>query len=159
MMKVYLRSINMASRADEKKTRSKRAYNILMILTDIGLIGVGLVIYALFHHALPKADNTIPITLPQATLETRSVIDDVALDDQQTQEEANKLVNSNVSDPESKEVTPKDENILNNAFSDKFTSGEIISNENSYISKNINILINTIQKKRNYISHRRYIYS
>jgi len=48
------------------KPKSKKLPLVLVVLIDILLVGVGLVVFALFHHVLPRGSDTEEIELPNS---------------------------------------------------------------------------------------------
>lgn len=91
-----------------------------LILLDTLLIGIGLVVFALFDHALPQTiDSEIQIlnnTVLAEEIDTEENLTDRAEENQ-------------------------------SGFENMFTDGEIIQTENNYISQQMNISIEMIQEK------------
>lgn len=94
-----------------------------LILIDTLLIGIGLVVFALFHHALPQTiDGDIQIL--------------------------NNTVLADEADTTEYEIyeTNYETEITKSDFENMFTDGEIIQTENSYISEDMNISIEMVQE-------------
>lgn len=116
----------------------------LVIFIDILLIGFGLVIFALFHHVLPRDIRTSGQLLPKPSVTTEPTTRiDLTSESLIPTEEV-----SIESLPESSETTS--EAIYNGAwgkkFADKFTDGNIEITADSYKSDSINITINRVQE-------------
>jgi len=96
----------------------------LLILIDTLLVGIGLVVFALFHHAMPQTMEADMQILNNTVLaEEMDITDDTSYE--------NEVVESET---------------IENIFADKFTNGEIIQTENSYISQDMNISIEMVQE-------------
>lgn len=126
-----------AAHAKKKKQMSVGA----MIALDILMIGVGLVVFALFHHVLPhygilRAGDNEPVVLvtlaPQPTPAATVPV--------QTEEPGEMPP----------EETPEPVKVYSGRwgekFADKFTDGEVIQTENSYQSENINVSIERVEE-------------
>lgn len=99
--------------------RNSNIKTTYLILIDTLLIGIGLVVFALFHHALPQTiDSNIQI------LNNTVLAKDIDAEENLTDEA---------------EVNQSD-------FENLFTDGEIIQTENNYISQEMNISIEMIQE-------------
>ena len=95
-------------------------------LIDIGLIGVSLLVFALFDHVVPHRQQAVPAAQPvvQATATPAP---------EATPEAQAAAVETAAPTPEPGDFSVK--------FADKFTNGEIIQTENSYQSPNINVTL------------------
>lgn len=120
------------------KNSTKRKRFLKILLVDILLVSTGLIIFALFHHVIPRPDNTAPIALvqPQAII-----------NEDETAAEISESEKPNIDSSLSAEnLIIETEPMLNTVFADKFTDGEVITTDNSYKSKNINFRIEKVQK-------------
>lgn len=95
-----------------------------LVLIDILLVGIGLIVFALFHHAIPQAMET-----------DIQILNNIVLAEEVETSE-NVFYEKNI------EETITSEEV----FEDKFTDGEIIKTENSYISDDMNISIDMVQE-------------
>lgn len=118
-----------------KKPAKKGINPVLLVLIDIVLTGIALLVFALFHHALPQELDVEGITaqsIPepiqsQSAIEPSSDISDVSDSESEVSEE--------VSEPEV--IDPND---WGAKFRDKFTD-EVVITENSYTSPNVSITV------------------
>lgn len=94
-----------------------------MILLDVLAIGVGLNVFALFHHVLHFEKTAEPVALP-----TAAPVYTPAPTPAQTEPE----------EPEESPL-PLRSGQFGEKFRDKFTDGEVITTENSYQSGNVNV--------------------
>ena len=102
----------------------------LVIAIDLVLIGVFLIVYALFHHVLPQKPQMDPVTLPNNSVQDEPVAapDDPVLPD-------DPAVSDDPAEP-SKPVEPEDK------FADKFTS-EVVHTDKQYSNDKVNISVET----------------
>lgn len=117
----------MGSKLNEKVLSSAKKKMIpgwALVVIDVLLIGVGLVIFAYFHHVKPRPLTPQTIELPKSTPEpTASQIP-----------EGDGVVTTT---PDGGVLADPDEWGI--AFTDKFTDGEIIQTDTMYKSANISI--------------------
>lgn len=94
---------------------------------DILLVGIGLNVFALFHHVLDFSPKTEPVELvaPAAPEPSAPV----------TGEDAGPV-------PEE----PERPLTWREKFADKFTDGDVVQTENTYMSENINITVSKIEE-------------
>ena len=94
---------------------------------DILLVGIGLNVFALFHHVLDFSPKTEPVELvaPAAPEPSAPVADEGA---------------GPVSEEPERPLTWREK------FADKFTDGDVVQTENSYKSGNINITVSKIEE-------------
>ena len=114
---------NIIPRAEkEMKRKLIRAFCL-----DILLVGIGLNVFALFHHVLDFSPKTEPVelTAPAAPEPSAPVADEDA-------------------DPVPEE--PERPLTWREKFADKFTDGDVVQTENSYKSGNINITVSKIEE-------------
>jgi exopolysaccharide biosynthesis protein len=108
-----------------------------VILADLLLIGAGLLVFALFHHVLPRDIKTSGESLPRPSTTAASTV----------------LTDSSQTDPASSGETTSAENTAATTasgswgakFAGKFTDGSVEKTSASYKSANINIQINKVQ--------------
>lgn len=142
--------------AHEKKTKTKHMSVPALIAVHLLCIGLGLIVFAYFHHVrdyyAPAPAQFAPVSLITPS-----------------------PVPSPTADPavsEGPEATPRAEEVREDRgafydrFPDKFTDGEIIRTEDTYISKNINVTVTKVQQPELvyhvaeiYISDMRYLRS
>ena len=120
------------------KTSAKRI--LMLVIVDILIAGAGLCIFSLFHHVIQwpssSIDEGIVLYTPNPDTTTPSVHTDSGQND----------------DPQSLNPdTQHNQSEHGNwgaKFADKFTDGEPIVTENSYISRDINISIERFEKDK-----------
>ena len=111
----------------------KRKRFLRLLLVDIILASVGLIIFILFHQVIPTADYMAPVALAQPNeISIASTTEPSSQTNEQSQNNADNVAAA---------ANPAPEPMLNNAFADKFTDGEVIATDSSYQSKNINFTI------------------
>ena len=113
---------NIIPRAEkEMKRKLIRAFCL-----DILLVGIGLNVFALFHHVLDFSPKTEPVELvaPAAPEPSAQITDDCAP----------------VPEEPHRPLTWREK------FADKFTDGDVVQTENSYKSGNINITVSKIEE-------------
>lgn len=107
----------------------------LVILIDLLLIGAGLVIFAMFHHVIPRDFKASGESLPRPTTAISS--------------EAAKTSSTAASELESAQdtlvATTAARGAFGAKFADKFTGGEIEQTADSYRSDNISLQITKVQ--------------
>lgn len=115
-----------------------------VILADIVLVGLGLVIFALFHHVLPRDFKTSGKILPTPSVVTTTTASEPSMS------ETTSSISSTTVDttPSSAETTV--ETTVNGTwgakFPDRFTTGRIEITDNHYRSEAINITISQVQE-------------
>lgn len=135
----------------------------VLVALDVLLIGISLVVFALFHHVIPHSEESTGIvsTRPGAAYteevsETPMPLDVEAADESTSEDETVEAepLALNPADAEAVEagqiaeaVTPEPTQAapvgyFGNKFPDKFSDGEITKTNNSYKSANVNITIN-----------------
>lgn len=114
---------NIIPRAEKKMKRKL----IRAFCLDILLVGIGLNVFALFHHVLDFSPKTEPVELvaPAAPEPSAPVADEGA---------------GPVSEEPERPLTWREK------FADKFTDGDVVQTENSYKSGNINITVSKIEE-------------
>ena len=116
----------MVRKKTEKHTKkmSKATKVFWIILADAALLAACLLTFAYFHHVKPKTVTEAPIIIerPTETPAPATATPDPSSD----------------ATPEPTEVVPL---TWAEKFADKFTDGEIIRTENSFISQNTHITI------------------
>ena len=132
----------------------------LVILLDIFLAGLGLVIFALFHHVLPRDLNIKGQVLPiPSSTEILSAISSEeisettellgASQDESIPPSTTSVVESSDTNPNPIETT-QEETTRSGAwaekFADKFTSGAVAVSDNAYISETQNITIKQVSE-------------
>lgn len=120
----------MDKRQTKKQTKkmSKALKIFLVVLADIALIGVSLITFALFHHVIPDKTVSEPIIIERPTNTPAPA--------------------TNTPDPNS-DATPGPTEAVPltwaEKFADKFTDGEIIQTDNSFISENTHITVTKVE--------------
>ena len=116
----------------------------LIALIDILLIGVSLVVFALFDHVIPrpsqKAVYTAPSRAPAATNSPATAQDALA----------SLLPTQTDAPPQAAAVGD-----FSAKFADKFTAGEVIQTETSYQSANLNV---TLTRHETTVNKRKEVY-
>lgn len=114
---------NIIPRAEkEMKRKLIRAFCL-----DILLVGIGLNVFALFHHVLDFSPKTDPVELvaPAAPEPSGQITDDCA---------------GPVPEGPQRPLTWREK------FADKFTDGDVVQTENTYMSENINVTFSRIEE-------------
>ena len=114
----------------------------LVIFIDLLFIGIGLVIFALFHHVLPGAPIISGEILPRPTT-TQSL---PLTTSGETTSSPSGLTEETLI--ETTMPTTASYGQWGARFADQFTAGEIIRTENSYRSENIAITIEKVQREQ-----------
>lgn len=130
-------SIEVEEKSTGKRPKSLRVIGI--VAADILLVGVGLVIFSLFHHVLPRAEAE-PIQLPMASQTPIAVVE--APEPQATPTPTPSVVDDVVPTPVQPEI---DYGMWGEKFADKFTSGQVYTTDYSYQSEDINIMIDKVE--------------
>lgn len=128
------------NKAKNKKTRGKKSKSlrvISIVVADILLVGVGLVIFAYFHHVKPRVEVE-PVQLPMAT--PQAVVE--AVEPQTTPSPTPVADVAEDPLPEQPEI---DYGMWGEKFKDKFTSGNVLTTDFSYQSEDINITIDKVE--------------
>ena len=118
--------------------RKKRLKKILRIVfTDLFCIGLGLIVFALFHHVIRFAPKNEPVQLPAATAAVAAP----------TPEPVAETVPPEESEPPV-EATPARvySGVWGERFAEHFTDGEVLITEDSYRSENICITVRTVEE-------------
>ncbi len=118
----------------------KRKRFLKFLLADMLFVLAGLLIFAFFHIAAQNKFASAPVALaqPKDSININSVSGPYATAENPSETEPGIAA---VSSP-----APTPQPMLNPAFSDKFTNGEIIATENSYQSSDICFAIDKKQK-------------
>ncbi len=115
----------------------------LLVLIDVVLIGVALVIFALFDHVIPRGGQKVvdATYAPPAAYVT-------AATPQPTGESGAQPADQAVAEPDAPAVTETPQPVdvasmgdFSARFPDKFTSGEVIATDTSYQSANVNVTL------------------
>ena len=111
----------------------KQLHPALLALIDILLIGLCLIVFALFDHVIPQTGETAAYTLPSSQ---------PALSETPVPEADSPVVSLDDSSSQIAQATQAPAvGDFSEKFADKFTGGEIIQTENSYQSANVNITL------------------
>lgn len=128
-------------RRPKKKNYRLRRF-ILFAVIDILLIGIGLIVFALFHHVIPKKGGENAIALP-----TPSKTEVVAQHTPDSQPQQTPEQEEQPDEAEQETPTPAvDQGMWGAKFADKFTDGEVIQTENSYQSEDINVTVTKVEE-------------
>lgn len=136
-------------KSSRKKSLSKQGQNLqlgLVILIDIFLIGIGLIVFALFHHVLPRDIKTTGQVLPKPSMTITSTIMIGVSSESSSPTETRSIEKPSDSSDSTAETTI--DGAWGNKFADKFTNGNIEKTANSYKSANICITINKVQENK-----------
>lgn len=104
----------------------RRPHIILVLLADIALAGIGLIIFALFHHVLPRETQITGESLPRPTTVLTT-----------TDEETTGPLASNTMMTETSQFQGQ----WGEKFAGRFSTGNILVDNDSYQSANIAITI------------------
>ncbi len=121
--------------AHEKKTKRKHMPLPALIALHLLCIGAGLLLFAYFHHVRDFYSQTPPQTAP-VSLITPSPAPTHTAEATETAEPEET--------PQPGE-TAADRGMFYEKFSDKFTDGEIIQKEDSYISEHVNVSFRKVE--------------
>ena len=135
-------------RQGSHSSKPKRMSVAAMILLDVLAIGIGLVVFALFHHVLPTyfgfgVKKSEPVVL--ATLPPQPAV---------SLEPTAAPAQSEGTETEEAEPTPEPtptrvySGVWGEKFADKFTEGEVIQTENSYRSENVSVTVERVVEDR-----------
>lgn len=117
-----------------KKKKSALLPIWAVVLLDMLAVGVGLIVFALFHHVLPRYTESAPVVLvtpvPTPTPTATPIPEEAPAIPQET---------------EAPVVTEPGDFSLR--FAEQFTDGEIIQNENEYRSGNVAVRYHTVQEE------------
>lgn len=117
-----------------KKKKSALLPIWAVVLLDMLAVGVGLIVFALFHHVLPRYTESAPVVLvtpvPTPTPTATPIPEEAPAIPQET---------------EAPVVTEPGDFSLR--FAEQFTDGEIIRNENEYRSGNVAVRFRTVQEE------------
>ena len=109
-----------------------------LVVIDVLCIGVGLVVFALFHHVIHFKSNTEPVLITAVTPTPTALPTPEAVQPTEPGDEP--------------EITPEPVKVYTGMwgekFADKFTDGEVIATENSYQSANVNITVQKVEGDR-----------
>ena len=121
-----------------------------VILIDLVLIGAGLIVFAMFHHVMPRDIQTSGLSLPRPTT-TRTVTPDVttstASPTTASESQSTATMASSQAETTSAPTEPSlDPDSWQAKFADQFTDGTVIRTDQEYRSANLAITIQ--QQKR-----------
>jgi exopolysaccharide biosynthesis protein len=117
----------------------------VVIGLDFILLAAGLVVFALFHHVLPRDTGTTGLILPRSSQTTAAMAPDTAAPDQEVTHSVSESATTGQYDQEKTlastvPTTISPDNWLAK-FADHFTSGAIIQTEHAYQSAWISVTI------------------
>ena len=113
---------------------------LLLALIDILLIGVCLVVFALFDHVIPQPDRKVTSNVRTSTQAPAQSSETPAPLSGGTDAQASGEPASPTAEPPAAPAVVGD---FSAKFADKFTSGEILQTDTSYVSANVNITLST----------------
>lgn len=144
-MNRYERNLNMKSSTNRQRpnTRKRNLPLPLVISFDILLVGVGLVIFALFHHVLPRDIKTSGIVLPNTVIAATTSPSATKNPTTQTSASSNAGQTTGTTAESTQETTAN--GLWGAKFAGKFTSGAVEKTAASYKSANINISVKKVQ--------------
>ena len=105
-----------------------------LIVIDLLCIGVGLNLFALFHHVLPGKQKMEPVNL----IEGHDIVP--------PSEEKTDIQPSDDPVPEEEETGSGQPLTWREKFEGKFTEGEVLSTDSTYMSENINITVSHVEE-------------
>ena len=143
-----VRAVKTVKKKKKHRRRKKRMSVGKMVVLDLLAIIVGLLVFAMFHHVLAYWDIRLggeaPAPVVLATLPPQSA-ESAALNETPQAEATPEA------EPEA-EPTPEPtptrvySGMWGEKFADKFTEGEVITTEDSYISENVHITLERIEE-------------
>lgn len=136
------REYHKPARQPKKKNYKLRRF-ILFAVIDILLIGIGLIVFALFHHVIPKKGGDNAIALPNPS---KAEVVAEHTPEQDTQQPPNQTEVAETTDSTPTPVPNVDEGMWGAKFADKFTDGEVIQTENGYQSEDINVTVTKVEE-------------
>lgn len=110
-------------------------------LMDILLIGVGLCVFALFHHVLPEEYEDAGVVLARPSA---APVEQQALAAERTPAPGGEAEAGQTQEPAETGAAAQDWGVK---FADKFTGGEVISRENFYQSRDIRVEVTPVLKE------------
>lgn len=123
------------SSSGQNKKKKKLLPLALVLFLDLLAVGVELNVFALFHHVLKLHPEAEPIVTAAAPLPAKQELPEVP--------EVPEVPEA--AEPEEPSVPEGDFSLR---FPEQFTQGEIISDENSYRSKNLALYFTRVQQDR-----------
>jgi len=143
-------NVNREGHENEKAGRGKNTPRLLplpwVIVLDLVLIGAGLIVFALFHHVLPRDIQTSGLALPRPT--TTRVMTPAATTTTASPTPTTMAAGTTTTaaaTPEPTETTI-DPDSWTAKFADQFTDGDIIQTETEYRSANLAVTIQQQQR-------------
>ena len=139
-------------RAGSKKSKRRNMPLPLVILIDLLLTGAGLVIFALFHHVLPRDIKSSGIMLPRPSITavgasesggTADSLISVSGDDISVSASASSSVSASAD--ETTGAPPAASGAWGAKFAGHFTGGDVITTDDSYQSAHISINLTRVQ--------------
>ncbi|MEA4890616.1 MAG: phosphodiester glycosidase family protein [Clostridiaceae bacterium] len=137
-------------RAGPQKPARRNLPLPLVILFDLLLVGAGLVIFALFHHVLPRDIKSSGIVLPRPSVTAAGASESGGATDSRAS-----IIGDNISvsagntDMTTTSAAPAATSAASGAwgakFAGRFTGGDIIKTDHSYQSAHISITLNRVQ--------------
>lgn len=113
-----------------------------LFVIDVALIGVCLVVFALFDHVIPVANQSVaagPDATPTAVVSAQADPSDEGPGEGAPAQIPANAENTTIQAPVAAESAVGD---FSRKFADKFTDGDIIQTQTSYQSANLNITLN-----------------
>lgn len=135
------------SREYEPRTRSTKRRRaplplFWMVAVDVLIAALFLLLFSLFYFILPKDYSGTVVKLPQASA-SQSVADSSKQPPASSPSAGDASAQPSASPPESASAA---QGMWRQKFADKFTNGEIVKDDTSYKSANINVKIGKVQK-------------
>lgn len=154
----------------KRKTTKKPMPLYLLIVLDLALIGIALLVFAYFHHVRPTEEVAVgttsmraygrPTAVPTFTPVPTSTPAPTAEPEKATETEADVPTETPAatSAPEpTTEPTPDPVGYFGSIHKDKFTTGEVISEKDRYVSENVSVTV-TKHKENGTVYHLADIY-
>lgn len=112
----------------------------VLVVADLLILGISLLVFALFHHVLPSKEAAVGIVSQRPTnaqvATTQAPVQEIQqMATQPSAEPAAQATPQPAADPEG---------YFGTKFADKFTSGEVVKTDSTYQSENLNITLKSI---------------
>lgn len=118
-----------------------------LVLIDLVCIGIGLNVFALFHHVLDFSKDEEPVTLPTASVYEQAEESPAAAQEIKQPETAEPAMPAEETPAETpEEPVPTRNGRWGDRFAEQFTDGEVLQTEDSYRSENISVTVRDVEE-------------